>query len=173
VVLTSEKTDEELKDILVRNDSHFYLVRSKDPFAKYRVLWFNLLTTTSSSYSFGRYNACKVDILLPGVMNIPSVPQNLVVRIRELPLMPMIPLLLLKLQAWSDHGIATKQHLREKRPVDAQDINRLLVLAVAQGVKLNTGTWMPVSFVEAAKRRVVVYGIEYPDSRRHWRRLGF
>ncbi|KAL5313041.1 hypothetical protein ACEPPN_019468 [Leptodophora sp. 'Broadleaf-Isolate-01'] len=172
VVLTSEKTAEELKNLLVRTDSRFYLVRSKDPSASYRVLWFNLLNTAGSSYILGRYHACKADILLPGIMNIPPVPQNLVVYIREFPLMPMIPLLLLKLQAWLDHGNATKQHLREKQPVDAQDINQLLILAVARGVKLSAEAWMPESFVEAAKRRVVVYGEKFPGSRCHWRQLG-
>ncbi|KAH7370275.1 hypothetical protein BKA65DRAFT_387741, partial [Rhexocercosporidium sp. MPI-PUGE-AT-0058] len=159
VVLTSEKTAEELKDLLVRTDSRFYLVRSKDPFAKYRILY--------SSYLLGCYHACKVNILLPRTMNIPPVPQNLVVRIRDFLLMPIIPLLLLKLQAWLDHGSATKQHLREKQFVDAQDINQLLTLAVARGMKLSAEAWMPESFVEAAKSRVIVYDKHFPGSRSH------
>jgi hypothetical protein len=106
-------------------------------------------------------------------MNIPLVPQDLVVYLRGLPLMPMIPLLLLKLQAWSDHGTAIKLHLRQKQPVDVQDINRLLTLAVARGVKLNTESWLPEPFVETAKRRVVRYSEEFPVSRRHWHTLGF
>jgi hypothetical protein len=173
-VLTSQKTAEELKDLLVRADSRFYLIRSKDLCATYRVLWFNLLTTAgSSSYSLGRYHACKVDILLPGIMNIPAVPPKLIEHVRHLPLMPMMPLLLLKLQAWSDHGSAIKQHLRTKQPMDAQDINQLLLLAVARGVKLNTPTWILPSFIEATKRRVAVYTREFPMSRRQWQQLGF
>ena len=87
--------------------------------------------------------------------------------------MLMLPLLLLKLQAWLDHGNATKYHLRAKQPVDVQDINQLLVLAVALGVSLSTEAWMPKSFVEAATRRVVLYGRQHPGSKCHWRRLGF
>jgi len=173
VVLTPGKTAEQLKDLLVRADSRFYTIRPKDLYATYRILWFNLLTTGGSSYSLGRYHACKVDILLPGTMNIPLVPQNLVLSIRKFPLMPMMPLLLLKLQAWMDHGSAIKQHLRDKQPVDVLDINQLLVLAVARGVSLSTDAWMPESFVEAAKSRVVIFGKLYPSSRQYWRKLGF
>lgn len=85
----------------------------------------------------------------------------------------MIPLLLLKLQAWLDHGNATKQHLRDKQPVDVQDIKQLLRLAVNQGVVLNTGTWMPESFLDAAKSRIVIFEKRFPSSHRYWRQLGF
>lgn len=70
VVFTSKYTQEELKDFLIAYDSRFYLVPSKDPYATYRVLWFKLYTYKD------RHLDCKVDLLLPGVMNIPSIAPN-------------------------------------------------------------------------------------------------
>jgi len=173
VVLTDQKTQEELKNLLVSADSHFYLVRSKDPWATYRVLWYRL--SPASTYSYSR-RSCKVDILLPGIMNIPSVPPQRIVRLRtgDLPLMPFLPLLLLKLQAWMDHGVADKAYLRDKQYVDVEDIDELLDLASNKyDVSLRTEKWMPDSFVREAKRRVVEYVRKFPDSRDSWRELGF
>lgn len=106
-------------------DSNFYTVASKDPRATYRVLWYRL----------GYSRSCKVDVLMPGIMNIPPVPAARIAYRRsrsELPLIPFLPLLLLKLQAWMDHGEADKFYLRVKQYVDVQDIGDLLELAVAK-----------------------------------------
>lgn len=73
-------------------DSNFYTVASKDPRATYRVLWYRL----------GYSRSCKVDVLMPGIMNIPPVPAARIAYRRsrsELPLISFLPLLLLKLQA--------------------------------------------------------------------------
>ncbi|KAJ3720070.1 hypothetical protein C8R42DRAFT_108613 [Lentinula raphanica] len=136
VVLTSQYTQEQLKYILVRYDSRFYLIDSKDPNATYRVLWFRLT---------GYHRSCKVDLLLPGIMNIPSVEPARIVRVgdivgapagsilfRDYPLMPFLPLLLLKLQAWQDHGESPKLFVREKQQMDVRDIRELLQLAEDQ-----------------------------------------
>nr|GAT54553.1 predicted protein [Mycena chlorophos] len=105
VCLTDQHTQAALKVILTIQDTNFYTVPSKDPRATYRVLWYRL----------GLRRSCKVDVLLPGVMNIPSVPTKRIVREKQrgdLPLMPFLPLLLLKFQAWQDHGEADKDYLR-------------------------------------------------------------
>ncbi|KAJ4479793.1 hypothetical protein C8J55DRAFT_77924 [Lentinula edodes] len=135
VVLTSRYTQEELKNLLVRYNSNFYLVASKDPLTTYRVLWFRLT---------GYHRSCKVDLLLPGTMNIPFVDPSRIHRVgntrqtdniyssvlsAKYPLMPFLPLLLLKLQAWQDHGESAKFFMRDKQPTDVQDIRELLQLA--------------------------------------------
>ncbi|KAJ7106320.1 hypothetical protein C8R44DRAFT_987416 [Mycena epipterygia] len=93
----------------------------------------------------------------------------------DLPLIPFLPLLLLKLQAWMDHGEAEKFYLRVKQYVDVQDIGDLLELAVGKyNVDLKKdGKWLPESFVRAAAKRVKAYVKSYSDSAEHWRDIGF
>ncbi|KAK7038874.1 hypothetical protein VNI00_010506 [Paramarasmius palmivorus] len=176
VVLTKIWTQEELKRQVVANDPNFYTIASKDPFATYRVLFYRLNEYTS------RYlrRSCKVDLLLPGVMNIPNVPTSYIRYIddrhRLKPLMPFLPLLMLKLQAWMDHGESTKLHMRAKQPVDVRDIMELLNLAVTKytDVKLaKEESWLPDTFVSAGRKRVRAFTRMYPTSARHWKAVGF
>jgi hypothetical protein len=166
VCLTDKYTQAELKAILVANDSNFYTVASKDPFATYRVLWHRI-----------GLRRCKVDVLLPGIMNIPAVPiPRITYRSRsDLPLMPFLPLLLLKLQAWMDHREADKFYLRDKQHVDVRDIGELLELAVSKyNVDLKQdGKWLPESFLRAAAKRVKAYVQSFPDSAEPWKEIGF
>jgi len=218
VVLTSSHTQEELKNRLVSYDSRFYTVASKDPFATYRVLWFRLS---------GYRRSCKVDLLLPGVMNIPHVPSDRIYRMKDhptsasrstsssntttrhpstssayysylytstgsgsllsnlstdYPLMPFLPLLLLKLQAWQDHGESPKAYMREKQPTDVRDITELLNLAVTkysgavsrkQTLLEKERAWLPETFVRDGEKRVKKYIQLYPSSRSQWRTVGF
>ncbi|KAF7338884.1 Helicase ATP-binding domain-containing protein [Mycena sanguinolenta] len=168
VCLTDTLTQEALKAILVSADSSFYTVASKDPFATYRVLWYRL----------GYHRSCKVDVLQPGIMNIPAVPIPRIAYRKscsDLPLMPFLPLLLLKLQAWMDHRAEAKLYLRQKQHVDVRDIGELLELAVEKydvNIKQDT-KWLPESFLKAAVARVKAYVKCFPDSAEHWRDIGF
>ncbi|KAJ6529228.1 hypothetical protein B0H19DRAFT_1214535 [Mycena capillaripes] len=167
VCLTDKYTQAELKAILVAKDPNFYTVASKDLFATYRVLWYRI-----------GFRRCKVDVLSPGIMNIPAVPVPRIAYRKsrsDLPLMPFLPLLLLKLQAWMDHREADKLYLRAKQHVDVRDIGELLELAVGKyNVDLKQdGKWLPESFVRAAATRVKAYVRSFPDSAELWRDIGF
>ncbi|KAJ7602062.1 hypothetical protein FB45DRAFT_741569 [Roridomyces roridus] len=169
VCLTDTHTQAQLKQILVASSFHFYTVASKDPWATYRVLYYRLT---------GYRRSCKVDVLMPGIMNIPTVPVPRIVFKRsrsDLPLMPFLPLLLLKLQAWADHKTADKEYLRVKQHVDVRDVTSLLELAVEEyGVELKEdGKWLPESFVTAARQRVRAYVRYFPESAESWREIGF
>ncbi|KAJ3760679.1 hypothetical protein EV360DRAFT_39294 [Lentinula raphanica] len=167
VVLTSQYTQEHLKYILVRYDSRFYLIDSKDPNATYRVLWFRLT---------GYHRSCKVDLLLPGIMNIPSVEPARIVRprFRDYPLMPFLPLLLLKLQAWQDHGESPKLFVREKQQMDVRDIRELLQLAEDQyALPKVEAPHLLESFIQAGRMRVRKFVRLHPWSEKQWRLLGF
>ncbi|KAH7878792.1 uncharacterized protein C8R40DRAFT_1086952 [Lentinula edodes] len=204
VVLTSRYTQEELKNLLVQYNSTFYLIASKDPLATYRVLWFRLA---------GYRRSCKVDLLLPGTMNIPSVDPSRIYRVgntrqtdniyfsvlsAKYPLMPFLPLLLLKLQAWQDHGESAKLFMRDKQPTDVQDILELLRLAEQNyalsdttGITATVGSdttqiqikqssllkreepYLPKSFIETAKTRVRKFAQMYPRSEKQWIMIGF
>ncbi|KAK7059922.1 helicase ATP-binding domain-containing protein [Favolaschia claudopus] len=168
VCLTETHAQEELKRILVSNDSKFFTVRSKNPYATYRVLWYRL------SY----IRDCKVDVLTPGTMNIPLVPTRRIAYKKDrsdLPLMPFLPLLLLKLQAWQDHQNADKMYLREKQHVDVRDIDELLELAIEKyDVDFKRdGQWLLETFVNTAAARVRVYVRHFPTSAESWRSIGF
>ncbi|KAI0771284.1 hypothetical protein BD413DRAFT_67141 [Trametes elegans] len=170
VVLTERYDQEELKELLVNNDDDFYLVNSRNPNADYRVLWYRL-----PGRAGGRRRKCKVDLLLPGVLNIPFVPRRRVKVISGLPVMPLVPLLLLKLQGWSDHRESHREDMQEKQYVDVDDISELLDIAVERGQSIwqNNLSWVPRDFLDDAQDRVVDYIEEYPDSADSWEELGF
>jgi len=163
VVLNTRYGQEELKRMLVSQNPQFYLIPSKDPFATYKVLWFTL--------SLGR--SCKVDLLQPGIMNIPSIDPSYIKTIDQLEVMPFSLVLLLKLQAWSDHGVATKTHLRMKRYTDVADLDRLLPLARAKRLKPRQDIFLPADFIRATETRVRAYVLSCPSSKEGWSSLGF
>nr|VWP02637.1 Candidapepsin-7 (EC (ACP 7) (Aspartate protease 7) (Secreted aspartic protease 7) [Ganoderma boninense] len=172
VVLTTAYTQERLKEILVREDSSFYLVRSKNWRATYRVLWHRLSSATYPRPSVD----CKVDILIPGILNIPNVPREHVRTLSGLPVMPMIPQLLLKVQGWSDHRASPRTDMQLKQHVDVRDIDQLLAIAVDEGasVRARECGWLPGSMTAAAQTRLWSYTLRASvGSKDQWRKLGF
>ncbi|KAK0191828.1 hypothetical protein F5146DRAFT_482818 [Armillaria mellea] len=168
VVLGCRLTQEELKRRVVAANTSFYLIASKDPFATYKVLWYRLP---------GYRRSCKVDLLFPGIMNIPPVPPESIVYRRHpsdyqtLPLMPFIPLLLLKLQAWMDHGESTKYYMQAKQPTDVRDITELLNIFVTAGDLGELGSWIPQSFLKAGRSRQREFVRLYPHTAKNWGKI--
>lgn len=171
IVLTELYDQERLKQMLVRSDSNFHLVNSRNIYATYKVLWYRF----PSSYLAKR---CKVDILDPGIMNIPNVPpEHLVSKAPyNLPLMPLISHLFLKLQTWSDHRAATRSDLQLKQYTDRRDIDQLLEIVYQSGDRIRSPVlkWLPESMVSAASTRLRDYLFRgSPSTRRQWEALGF
>lgn len=172
VVLDTNPADEErLKREIVARDPQFYLVDSKSPFATYKVLW-------RKTGGFGE--KCKVDILATGTLNIPNVPAEYVIKkpieSYNLPVMPFIPLLCLKVQAWAHHRVADQRHLRAKVTQDYFDIQEFLRIAKEKGYRRKIDgrqvvelKWMPRSFVDIAKQHVKLYATSYPHSLALWK----
>ncbi|KAI0943081.1 hypothetical protein AcV7_002323 [Taiwanofungus camphoratus] len=172
VVLTSDSRypQEELKRLLVAANGSFYLVPSRNPYATYKVLWCRL----PSARGFELERSCKVDILLPGVLNIPNVPAARLRSIKGHPVMPFLPLLLLKLQAWTDHQIARRLDLQRKQHVDVRDIDALLIIAARRGTRVeNYHSWLGLLFLDAGQRRVHQYITRFPNSAPRWKDIGF
>ncbi|GJE93051.1 hypothetical protein PsYK624_092100 [Phanerochaete sordida] len=166
VVLNTICDQESLKYILTDHPgSRFYSVPAKTIGATYRVLWYRV-----SEYY--RYRSCKVDILQPGIMNIPSIPSEHIISIDGLPVMPLIPLIILKLQAWEDHRDATKSYLNSKQHTDAADLARLLPIAIRRGDNVRRESWLPQTFVEAARRRLKRYLGHFPAQAQEWKQIG-
>lgn len=169
VVLSTTFTQEALKELLVREDSQYTLVRSRNPRATYRVLWYRFP---------GTYERCKVDILIPGVLNVPNVPPALIVTKapHHLPAMPLLPQLLLKLQGWSDHRASTRTDMQFKQYLDVRDIEALLAIVCRRGLRIDDedAQWIPETMIADALstlRRYVVYASPYGAT--DWRKLGF
>ncbi|KAI0658186.1 hypothetical protein C8Q70DRAFT_918106 [Cubamyces menziesii] len=173
VVLTNLYGQETLKSMLVAADSSFYLVPSRNPRATYKVLWYRNAATFSLSW--------KVDILLPGIMNIPNVPRDRIVSKspHHIPLMPLMPHLLLKLQAWSDHRASHRSDQRFKQYTDVRDIDQLLDIALRRREHIRSASldWLPQSMITAAITRLRSFVVHaYGGDRERaakWRRLGF
>jgi hypothetical protein len=170
-VLTQDMDAETIKALLVAGDSKFFLVRSTNPRNTYRVLWYDLSSTTTSSYtspytspytslyrSSSYYSRkCKVDILTPGTLNVPDVPTSRIKHIKKLPVAPILVVLFLKLQGWTDHCASTRSDLYAKRHMDVEDINQLVRILKSQcdleREIRKEKKWLPASFIEHGKGR--------------------
>jgi hypothetical protein len=156
---------EELKRRVVAANPSFYLVLPKTPGATYKVLWYR-------NY-YGR--RCKVDLLLPGIMNIPPVPISAIDRSEPgKPCAPFMLVFLLKLQAWQQHRDSEEVRFILKSSTDALDLRRMLPIALAKGFNIQRAeAYLPSLFVAAAAPRVKRFVREWPETVRLWRDLGF
>ncbi|KAI0365374.1 hypothetical protein BV20DRAFT_1028094 [Pilatotrama ljubarskyi] len=169
VVLTTVYTQESLKEMLVQDNKQFTLVRSRNPRATYRVLWYRIP---------GTYQRCKVDILIPGILNVPVVPEEHIFTKAPhyLPMMPLIPQLLLKLQGWSDHRASPRSDMKFKQYVDVLDIDALLEIVCKRKLRIDDkdARWVPESMIVDALstlRKYVLFAST--GSVWNWRSIGF
>ena len=168
-MLTDLYNQETLKRMLVNANSDFYLRTPRTPGATYMVLWYEEGRALNSLYSRYYATRCKVDILLPGIMNIPTVPPEKVLTHNG-------PHLFLKLQAWADHRASLRPDQIRKQYTDVRDIDALLDIAVVKRVRIDTQdvVWVPASMTSAARERVKSYVVlGSMSSRTRWRALGF
>lgn len=169
IALDSRTSAEDLKQLLVEADDRFYMLPSRTPGATHKVLWYSL-----DDGADDEERDCKVDILTPGGdLNIPFVSEDRIVMRHDLPVLPLIPLLLLKLQGWADHRDSDQWSKRQKRFADVEDIDELLLVACNQHLRLSSAKWLSGEFVAAAENRVLDYVDEYPESSLYWLTVGF
>lgn len=166
IVLTDAFEQEAVKEMVVEKDEDFFLVKSRRPGATYKILYYALKP-------WGAW--CKVDILLPGALNIPFVPTNLITRIDGLPLMPLFAVLLLKLQGWTDHRDSEREDWQEKQYVDVEDIEELLGIVVDEYPDqiIDRQRWVPDSMIDAGQNRVDEFVEELPETKDDWLDVGF
>ncbi|KAI0792337.1 hypothetical protein C8Q75DRAFT_752408 [Abortiporus biennis] len=174
IVMSNIYTTEQLKQMLVRGNKLFYTRPAKTPGATFKVL-FHKLPVREYHDVPRRY--CKVDLLIPGVLNIPFISSERIVRLGSLPVLPIIPLLLLKLQGWSDHRASTRADLVAKQYTDIRDVAELLRIVVERGEHLDQAVeWLPAEFIDAAKERLTRYfEIVRPSQSvtQNWSTIGF
>ena len=170
IVLADENT-EYLKRLLTEANERFFLVPSRNRNANYEVLWYELPSTRR-----GADRECKVDILVPGGdLGIPHIPSRCVKRRDGLPVMPPLPLLLMKLQGWTDHRNSNRLDFQEKQHVDVEDIEELLTIVCDMGTHIDSKSmkWLPDDFVSDAQDRVYEFVEEFPRTALEWEALGF
>jgi hypothetical protein len=173
VVLNFDDDDdiEEIKEGLVRNYTRFYLRRSTNPNNTYKVLYYSLPAGRNN-----KRRSCKVDIVDPDALDLPPVPSRRVADagVPDVPVMPLLALILTKLKGWEDHRDSHRDDMYQKHYVDVEDIEELLDLAVnSYEVHRGTEKWMPKWFLRDARRRIRDYLNEHPETRADWQALGF
>jgi len=166
--LNSPHDQETLKRVLTQAKSRFYLVPAKDPAATYKVLWYRFHSVVS-------HVNVKVDLLYPGILDIPKIPVSEIDtnNIHGLPCLPLSHLLLLKLQGWVHHGEAEQAFKRMKQPADVQDINDLLRISRRKSIRPSDDPHIPVTLKRISESRIAKYVEKRPESERDWTELGF
>ncbi|KAK0441462.1 uncharacterized protein EV420DRAFT_1485627 [Desarmillaria tabescens] len=120
ILMSSHTCDiESLKESLVtKNPSRFYLVNAKSPRATWKVLWYH------DHSADGKLEKTKVDLLKPGVLQLPMIFSEDIVDKQGLPVVPMSILLLHKLKGWEDNRESTEERLQSKHDADVGDIGK-------------------------------------------------
>jgi len=188
-VLSSHWSQEQLKRRLVEVNPRFYLVDARNPTATYKVLWYRVSgTQPSSSFTrsthFRTYSLTsltevklKVDILLPGTMDIPLFPSEKITWNTGLPSAPFILVLLLKLQAWFHHRHSSEARFREKQFADHNNLQALLAIACSKNVRIlpqaPSEAYLPQDFLMNSVARVAEHIRIYPRCKNDWGQLGF
>ncbi|KDQ29781.1 hypothetical protein PLEOSDRAFT_167606 [Pleurotus ostreatus PC15] len=170
LVLAWDVDEEWLKEEFVQRDKNLYRVDSVKPEATYTVLWYELPDERK----------CKVDLLHFGVMGIPGMPPDIAYYVRsrgyrKIPLLPLIPLLFLKLIGWRKRARSILWHWRKKVPNDEEDILNLLDIAISRPDigHLSSVPWITTAFRRRARLQISRFVQKYPDSIAKWRAIGF
>ncbi|RDB17671.1 hypothetical protein Hypma_001273 [Hypsizygus marmoreus] len=183
-------TQEDIKDLIVaQNPSQFVLKAAKDPEATYRVLYFTVSAKPSSSATPTtlaapppRSKSSKVDILLPGIMHLPSLLPVHITWKAELPLVPYDVLVLQKLQGWDDHRNAEEERYRKKAVVDVEDLQWILDVGISRhmrrgrsrmGERWSDRELFVEEFETLSRARVRAFCAEFPRFGQVWNALGF
>ncbi|KAK0472585.1 hypothetical protein IW261DRAFT_1370982 [Armillaria novae-zelandiae] len=178
IVMSSYACDlQSLKRFLVAiNPIHFQLVGAKTPGAPWKVLWYQ-------GYIDGRLEKTKVDILKPGILNLPMIFSEAIVDKQGFPVVPMSILLLHKLQGWKDNMDSDIQRHRNKCDADEGDIFPLLEIIVESmsvQERANATHWkrfalerFDAEFRGGTESRMWLFCSKYPQCRDMWKKLGW
>ncbi|KAH0578364.1 hypothetical protein H2248_003978 [Termitomyces sp. 'cryptogamus'] len=167
-------TAEELKrNLVVLDPYHFFTTPSKDPQAAYCILWYRLTNAPAQTAQ----TACKIDLLLPGTLNLPNFPPSLIHWDEGLPLVPFSLLLVQKLQAWDDHRRSRNPIKWQRQRTDMEDLDGLTCLSSFDSLK-SSQPWSDTTlfspeFQKLTKERVINYCTSFPSSAPAWTSIGF
>ncbi|KAH9972572.1 hypothetical protein BGW80DRAFT_1172752 [Lactifluus volemus] len=164
-----ELDPEDIKDTIVEADSRYYLQRSKKRWATHRILYCRLPGWRTN-------NRCvKVDILVPPTLELPEIEDSERVHIKDIPVMPIFDLLVMKTKGWFDHCTSDRADFRAKEDADVNDIIALLKRAAFEGVSYDNEVYenrLSEDFMDLAVILVKAFVGDH-GRRRQWRALGF
>jgi len=171
MVLTGIFRREKLEGLLVAADSDFYLWSPKDGQTKHSALCYKLPRQPGE-----HKRGCKVNILVPQVLNIPQIPSDLIQRVDDLPVMPLLMLLFLKLQNWTDRRDTLHWYMRsQQHDEDVKDIGDLVVIARSRDESISRDSLqqLPLTYVDAAVGRITEFVERYPSTLTNWMAIGY
>ncbi|KAI4294719.1 hypothetical protein K525DRAFT_211966, partial [Schizophyllum commune Loenen D] len=152
--------------LVARDPAHFFSKPGRAPGASYRVLYYGSPRIRSWSI--------KVDILLPGILHLPALPEERIVWIAGFPVIPFPLLLLHKLQAYDDHINAEAQHHFVQWQKDRDDIEALLDLrGYIEEWPWHDQAVFSEEYLALSSRRVTDFAAKFTYSRAAWEELGF
>jgi hypothetical protein len=166
IVVFTNDNPEIIKKALEDKYDRFFRVDGRG--GPYKVLWYLLRRSPELKI--------KVDILIPGKkkpLGIPHIPLRAIQFFGNLPVMPILPLLILKVQGWHDHCKSRKYWHRIKVPQDVEDIETLLSIMDDNNDLSNLYSVKRKWFMKKGSKLIEAYVDEFPDSSYKWRSLGF
>ncbi|KAJ3575238.1 hypothetical protein NP233_g1229 [Leucocoprinus birnbaumii] len=172
ILAMTDQDPVEPKDLLVSQNSAFYWAKPvTNTQASYRVLWYRLPLEKSSA---SLQKSCRIDLFTPGMIHLPRIPRDRIIWSSSgLPIMPLFPTLMHKIQAWKAHLASTKPWAGVKQANDIHDINDLLRVVEAVDVNLDNQNWLDAWFLEEAVDGVRMFTQKHPETARGWLKLGF
>ena len=163
---------EYVKQSIVHADDRYYLEPSRRIGATHDILYCRLPGWSTDPLC----RRLKIDILVPPTLNLPEIGTFERLTIANLPVMPLLDLLVIKTQGWWDHSTSERADYRAKVAADVSDIYALLDRAsleedaedlVEVWASKRTSEFTNYGF-NLARRFVRTY--RQPEK---WRRLGF
>ncbi|GJE86854.1 hypothetical protein PsYK624_029370 [Phanerochaete sordida] len=163
VVMTTREDSEELKRLLVSCGTDFTLENAWNPKKTYKIVFYHTPLLPEP---------LKIDLLVPGDLNIPLLPYEAFVHLNilkalpaadyTLPCMPLLPLIILKLQAWNN--------LRNDK--QRKDLSGLLRIAPYHSVHVAFGAKLPEAFMQLLTDLAPNFVEVVPESKNQWRKIG-
>lgn len=167
LILNATQTAEQIKEEILRSSPEFSLADLATLSATYRVCWFTFPISE---------RRCRVDILLPGMIQLPELPPSCVVSAPHtaIPIMPLLPTLLHKCLAWEYHRGIQTEHYVMKTANDSREILELLPeAATSSECTAQSGSWLPAWFTENSRNSITSFVAEHPDSAASWVGMGY
>lgn len=169
IVVFGRHDPEEIKAYIAANHHRFSLKNSRRVGATHKILYFN--------FHLGLDLWCKVDIVVAGryssKLRIPNIPQQYITypNAHDIPVVPFLVLIILKVQGWRDHSKSREWYYRKKIPQDNKDIHALLDMADEDDQR--DYDWWLKWFLKGAEGLVTRYTDNFPETAYSFRELGF
>jgi len=171
VVVSEESWDpEDIKKIIVWADERYYLERSRKRGETYHILYCRL-----PGWATDDKRRVKIDILVPPTLNLPASSANGTYFIKDIPVMPIFDLLIMKTQGWRDHRDSDRTDYRAKESADVSDIFALLKRAKYENVSYvgEANDYRHSREFMSRARSLVDRFVRVYGKARQWRALGF